>query len=114
MKKFKKGQASVTRTREVADSLRHEAFLDSKAAKYSYLESKLAKNASDKQMYDRALEINNKFANYNRSKADRYENAANKAMANAKLKSTAGRDTPLPSSDGIIGTITNKISDLFK
>ena len=27
---------------------------------------------------------------------------------------TAGRDTPLPSSDGIIGTITNKISELFK
>lgn len=101
MAKMKPGQVSVTRAREMADSLRHESFLDSKAAKYSYLKSKSATNASDKQMYKRALDINNKFADYNRGKAERYENAANKAMAQA------GRDKPLPSSDGILSKIKN-------
>lgn len=101
MAKFKKGQVSVTRAREMADSLKHEAFWDSKAAKELYFKGKSATNASDKQMYKRALDKSNKLVDYNRLKAERYENAANKAMAQA------GRDKPLPSSDGILSTIKN-------
>ncbi len=48
-------------------------------------------------------------ATHNSEKATRYRANADKAMAaaNAKLKAQAGRDKPLPSSDGILSTIKN-------
>ena len=53
-------------------------------------------------------------AAHNTEKANRYRAVADKAEAAAKAKAAIGRDKPLPSSDGIISTITNKISELFK
>jgi hypothetical protein len=106
MEKQKPVKVPVTRLRQMADSVRNEAFWDYKTAKDLYFKGKSAKNASEKQMYKNAEDKSNKLVDYNVAKAKRYDLAADKA--------TAGRDTPLPSSDGIIGSITSKISELFK
>jgi hypothetical protein len=65
--------------------------------------------------YNQRIKLSDKYlkqASADSTKAVRFRANADKAMAAAN-KAT-GRDTPLPSSDGIIGTITGKISELFK
>lgn len=46
------------------------------------------------------------------SKSVRLKSRADQAMA--KANAAIGRDTPLPSSEGIMSKITNTLSDLFK
>lgn len=87
-KQFKKGQVSATRAYQIADSLTKKAQLQAGATDY--------KGAKfPKQL------LSSSEANY--QKAERIRSAADKAMK----KATAGRDTPLPSSDGIISKIKN-------
>jgi hypothetical protein len=121
MAKQKPAKVPVSRLREMADSLMDSANRKKQAAyDQKYMGQGAVKNKKgDVQVLidnfgstlsgnDR-LKIAEKFkkqASADSSKAVRFRALADKA--------TAGRDTPLPSSDGIIGTITNKISELFK
>lgn len=107
---LKKGQVTAKRAYEMADSLQKKAQFQAGAMDFEAQRLKYAKTPQEKADATSILEGLSRVSNHNYAKADRYRNNANKAVA----KATAGRDTPLPSSDGIIGSITNKISELFK
>jgi hypothetical protein len=87
---LKKGQVTAKRAYEIADSLdKREQFLDINKTTLTPINER----------GERRLE------EYYKNKADakRIRSAADKAVA----KATTGRDMPLPSSDGIMGTFTN-------
>lgn len=129
MTKFKKGQVSVTRAREMADSLMDKS-KRLKDGGYAQLEmgkaaikngvggKKLPADGGDINLLGRTLSGIDRYnigkkaikqASADSTKAVRLRANADKAMAaaNAKLKAQAGRDKPLPSSDGILSTIKN-------
>jgi len=61
--------------------------------------------ADDKDAASRIARLRQE-KNYYNGVRERYQ-----GLVDSKTK---GRDTPLPSSDGILGTITNKLSEMFK
>ncbi len=121
---LKKGQVTAKRAYEMADSLMNLANRKKQAAyDQKYMGQGAVKNGKgDVQVLvnnfggtlsgnDR-LKIAEKFkkqASADSTKSVRLKANADKAMAaaNAKLKAQAGRDKPLPSSDGILSTIKN-------
>jgi len=114
MAKQKPTKVPVSRVRQMADSLQKRAVADFHWANATEKLAKKEKNTTVKNILSQHAEQTWRDFNHNYGKADRYRASADKAVAAAKAKASAGRDTPLPSSDGIIGTITNKISELFK
>lgn len=108
----KQGTPKLTAKRvyEISDSLRKESGLAGVGSPLSGLNKK--STAADSAKAYKAGFARIEAAEKNKKESVRLKGIADKAMANAKLK--AGRDKPLPSSDSIIGTITNRISELFK
>ena len=122
MAKQKPAKVPVSRLREMADSLMDSA---NRKKQVAYDQKRMGNAAVKNKVGDKQIptwylggktlsgndriKIADKFkkqASADSTKAVRFRALADKA--------SAGRDTPLPSSDGIIGTITNKISELFK
>ncbi len=134
---LKKGQVTAKRAYEMADSLASSAAAAKSAGKIfmrgAENVAKREKKSGMKEvttissggMFSDAFKNSKTFngseewkkhgqmflnrAAHNSEKATRYRANADKAMAaaNAKLKAQAGRDKPLPSSDGILSTIKN-------
>jgi hypothetical protein len=119
MAKQKPAKVTVTRVRQMADSLMNssknwkETAFDfnqmSKGIPYNKTGQKYAEiygtGASKSEL------VNTSNGMQKRASADSTKAVRLRALAD---KASAGRDKPLPSSDGIISTITNKISELFK
>lgn len=108
----KQGTPKLTAKRvyAISDSLRKESGLAGVGSPLSGLNKK--STAADSARAYKAGFARIEAAEKNKKESIRLKNIADKAVANAKAK--VGRDTPLPSSDGIIGSITSKISELFK
>lgn len=109
---MKPGQISAKRAYEMSDSLRRTANI---SGNWAMAQDKLAA----KETHPRVKEILSKDASqawreygHDSEKSDRLKSRADAAMA--KANAAAGRDVPLPSSEGIMSKITNTLSDLFK
>lgn len=96
---MKPGQVTAKKAYEMSDSLKNVSYTDHSISRQF---KKEGNNKAANEFYNSAIIAH--------QKSDRLKSIADKAVS----KAAAGRDTPLPSSDGIIGTITNKISELFK
>jgi hypothetical protein len=133
MAKQKPAKVPVSRVRQMADSLMDKS---KKLKDFGYDQISIGKARKKNNTYDSVISWEKASAisdsmgikakpdyltgrdHYNRGRqalkqasADSTKAVRFRALAD---KASAGRDTPLPSSDGIIGTITNKISELFK
>ncbi len=110
----KQGTPKLTAKRvyAISDSLRKESGLAGVGSPLSGLNKK--STAADSAKAYKAGFARIEAAEKNKKESVRLKGIADKAMANANAKLKAGRDKPLPSSDSIIGSITNKISELFK
>ena len=107
MAKMKPGQISAKRAYEISDSLRKEAGSSYRVAD---LYQKVANNKGKIMDMGPAdlihyAEKQVRSADYNYSKANRLKSRADAAMA--KANAAAGRDTPLPSSEGLFSKIKN-------
>lgn len=96
---LKKGQVTAKRAYDMADSLKNVSYTDHSISRQF---KKEGNNKAANEWYNSAISAH--------KKSDRLKSIADKAIN----KAASGRDKPLPSSDGIIGSITNKISELFK
>lgn len=102
---FKKGQISAKRTYEIADSLNKKAQYQAGAMDFAVDRLKKSKSPAEKSKATSILNGLARSSDYNYQKSDRLKSIADAAMAKANAQK--GRDTPLPSSDGIIGKIKN-------
>jgi hypothetical protein len=101
---MKPGQISAKRAYEISDSLMKSSL----SPKTSYGIAKAIKdnpNGAGRGMMESML----KNSDANVKKATRLKSAADAAVA----KATAGRDTPLPSSEGMMNKITSGLASLF-
>lgn len=105
MAKMKPGQVPAKRAYQMADSLQKRADFDLQWAKGVGKVANEEKNPSIKSVLlkNSAKSYNDFMHNY--EKSNRYRTNADNAVN--KAKATAGRDMPLPSSEGIIGKIKN-------
>lgn len=134
MAKQKATKVPVTRLRQMADSLMDKS---KKLKDFGYDQISIGKARKKNNTYDSVIS-NEKAAAISKSMGikggkpdpltgreiyNRGTQALKQASADSTKavrfraladKATAGRDTPLPSSDGIISNITNRISELFK
>jgi hypothetical protein len=131
MEKMKPGQISAKRAYEISDSLMDKS---KKLKEFAYPQIRIGKatiknKVADKQVSSSTsnpktwgntlsgrdrLNIGQKAlkeASADSSKAVRLKNRADAAVA--KAKATAGRDMPLPSSEGMMSKIANGLSTLF-
>lgn len=102
---FKTGQVSAKRAYEMSDSLKKKAQYQAGAMDFAVDRLKRAKNPAEKSNATSVLNGLARSSDYNYQKSDRLKSRADAAMAKANAQK--GRDTPLPSSDGIIGKIKN-------
>lgn len=111
---MKPGQISAKRAYEMSDSLKKEAASSYRVADLYYSAAGNKQKIMSMQPSDLVnyAEKQVRSADYNTSKSKMLKSRADAAMAKANL--AAGRDTPLPSSEGIMSKITNTLSDLFK
>ncbi len=119
MAKQKPVKVPVTRLSQMADSLMNssknwkETAFDlkqmSKGIPYNKTGQKYGEIYGTRFSKSEMSNISNSMQK--KASADSTKSVRFKALAD---KSSAGRDTPLPSSDGIIGSITSKISEFFK
>lgn len=112
MAKQKAAKVPVTRVRQIADSLNKKAQYQAGAMDFAVDRLKKSKSPAEKSIATSILNGLARSSDYNYQKSDRLKSIADAAMAKANAQK--GRDTPLPSSDGIISNITNRISELFK
>jgi hypothetical protein len=102
---FKKGQISAKRAYEISDSLKKKAQYQAGAMDFAVDRFKSAKNPAEKSKATSILDGLAKSSDYNYQKSDRLKSRADQAMDKANAQKN--RDMPLPSSDGIMGKITN-------
>lgn len=112
MAKMKPGQISAKRAYEISDSLRKNADFDVKWASSAEKIAAKEKDPYVKNIFSKHADQTWRQAGYNYEKSSRLTSRADAAMA--KANAAVGRDTPLPSSDGILGAIGNKLSEFFK
>lgn len=105
MGKQKNTKLPVSRIYAISDSLKKKAQFQAGGMDFAAQRLKSAKTPQEKKDATSIIEGLSRSSEHNYQKSDRLKSVADKAMATAKIKATAGRDTPLPSSDGIIGTI---------
>jgi hypothetical protein len=121
MGKQKAAKVPVSRIRQMADSLMD---LSNRKKQTAYEQKSMGQGAVRNGKGNVQVLVDNfgsTLSGNDRLKiADKFKKQASADSAKAVRfraladKATAGRDKPLPSSDGIISTITNKISELFK
>lgn len=109
---MKPGQITAKRAYELSDSLKSKAQYQAGAMDFAANRLKSAKTPMEKKQAGSILEGLSRSSEYNYQKSDRLKSRADQAMA--KANAAIGRDTPLPSSEGIMSKITNTLSDLFK
>jgi hypothetical protein len=105
MAKMKPGQISAKRAYEMSDALRKRADFDGKWANGL---ATLAKTEPVTKVRESLLKSSAKSwkeYNHNYEKSDRLKTRADAAMA--KANAAAGRDTPLPASEGLFSKIKN-------
>jgi hypothetical protein len=105
MAKMKPGQISAKRAYEMSDSLRKRADFDGKWAKATGNLASYESNQSTREALLKNSAQNWRSYTHNYKKADRLESRADAAMA--KANATVGRDTPLPTSEGLFSKIKN-------
>lgn len=103
----KQGTPKLTAKRvyAISDSLRKESGLAGVGSPLSGLNKK--STAADSAKAYKAGFARIEASEKNKKESIRLKGIADKAVAAAKAKAQAGRDTPLPSSDGILSTIKN-------
>jgi hypothetical protein len=112
MAKMKPGQISAKRAYEISDSLKKKANFNGQWAMSTEKLAAKEKNTTVKDILSKHSTQTWREVGHDFEKSDRLKTRADAAMA--KAKATAGRDVPLPSSEGIMSTISNKLSQLFK
>jgi hypothetical protein len=100
---FKKGEISAKRTYEISDSLKRESGLAGVGSALSTLNKNSTRADSVNAYRTGFAKID--AAEKNRKESGRLKLLADSAMNKANAQKS--RDMPLPSSDGIMGTITN-------
>jgi hypothetical protein len=111
MAKMKPGQISAKRAYEISDSLRKRADFDGHWAKATGDLALKEKNQPVKEALLKTSSQGWKDYSRNYEKSDRLKSRADVAMA--KANATVGRDTPLPSSEGMMSKITSGLASLF-
>jgi hypothetical protein len=111
MEKMKPGQISAKRAYEISDSLRKRADFDGKWAKATGDLASKEKNPLIKESLLKNSAKSWREYTHNYQKSDRLKTRADQAMNNANA---AGRDIPLPSSEGMMSKIASGLSTLFK
>lgn len=111
MAKMKPGQISAKRAYEVADSLQKRADFNGNWA--MAVDKQVAKEKSPTVKGVLAKHANQTWREYGHDseKSSRLKSRADAAMA--KANAAVGRDTPLPSSEGMMSKITSGIASLF-
>jgi hypothetical protein len=114
MEKMKPGQISAKRAYEISDSLAKESQSSYRVADLYYNKANNKGKIMDMSPTDLRYyaEKQVRSADYNSEKAKRLKTRADAAVA--KAKATAGRDMPLPSSEGMMSKIASGLSTLFK
>lgn len=104
---MKPGQISAKRAYEVADSLAKESQSSYRVADLYYNKANNKGKIMDMSPTDLRYyaEKQVRLADYNSEKSTRLKSRADAAMA--KANAAAGRDTPLPSSEGLFSKIKN-------
>jgi hypothetical protein len=110
MAKMKPGQISAKRAYEISDSLKSKAQYQAGAMDFAAKRLKSAKTPIEKKQAGSILEGLSRSSEYNYQKSDRLKSRADQAMNNVNA---AGRDTPLPSSEGMMSKITSGLASLF-
>jgi hypothetical protein len=103
MAKMKPGQISAKRAYAIADSLDKASGLAGVGSPLSSLNKK--STAADSAKAYQAGFARIESAEKNKQAANRFRSVADAAMA--KANAAAGRDTPLPSSEGLFSKIKN-------